>query len=286
MASKGTTAGMLVDSHCHLQLPQFDGDRQEVVERARAAGLAAFVVPGIDIETSRKAIALADAHSDIYAAVGVHPHQAATVNGRTLASLRSLANSSKVVAIGEIGLDYYRQLSPPDIQRQVFRQMLALAGQLRLPVVVHSRDAEGDTLEMLTAWEREILPSWPKDRPLGVMHSFAGDLTLALRYIELGFLISIPGTCTRPRAHRICAVAAGLPVRWMVVETDAPFQAPPSQGRRRNEPAYLVETVAKIAELRGTTFQEVAAGTGLAAAWLFGLGDIGEEEYMRQRGMS
>ncbi len=277
---------MLVDTHCHLQLPEFDGDREEVLARARAAGLAAFVVPGIDVETSRQAVALADSHSDVYATVGVHPHEASTFNGRTLAILSSFANSSKVVAIGEIGLDYYRRLSPPEVQRKVFRQMLALAGELRLPVVVHSRDAEGDTLEMLTAWEREMLPTGPKDRPLGVMHSFAGDLTLALRYIDLGFLISIPGTCTRPEADRICAVAAGLPLRWMVVETDAPFQAPQPHRGRRNEPAYLVETIAKIAQLRGTTPQEVAAGTGLAAAWLFGLGDIGEEEYVGERGMS
>lgn len=277
---------MLVDTHCHLQLPEFDDDRQQVLQRARAAGLAAFIVPGIDVPTSRTALELADSHPDVYATVGVHPHYADSFNGRTMASLRSLANSSKMVAIGEIGLDYYRRLSPPDIQRQVFRQMLALAGQLRLPVIVHSRDAERDTLEILAAWEKEMLPTWPKNRPLGVMHSFAGDLTLALRYIELGFLVSVPGTCTRPKAQRVCTVAAGLPFRWLTVETDAPFQAPQSQRGRRNEPAYLVETVTRIAQLRGTTFQEVAAGTGLAAAWLFGLGDIGEEEYVRQRGLA
>lgn len=277
---------MLVDSHCHLQFPEFDGDREGVLERARRAGVAAFIVPGTDLVTSRAAVKLADSHRDVYAAVGIHPHDASKANDRSLASLRSLANSSRVVAIGEIGLDYYRRLSPPEVQRQVFRQQLALAGELRLPVIVHSRQAEGDTLAILAAWEREMLPSWPKDRPLGVMHSFGGDLTLALRYIELGFLISIPATCTRPRADRICAVAAGLPFRWLLVESDAPFQAPQSQRGRRNEPAYLVETVERIAQLRGTTFQEVAAGTGLAAAWLFGLGDIGEEEYARQRGLS
>ncbi len=275
-----------MDSHCHLQLPEFDADRQEVLQRARQVGVAAFVVPGIDVETSRTALELADSHADVYAAVGLHPHQASSFNGRNRASLRRLAHSSKVVAIGEIGLDYYRRLSPPEVQRQVFRQMLELAGELRRPVIVHSREAEKDTLAILSAWEREMLPTWPKDRPLGVMHSFAGDLTLALRYIELGFLISIPATCTRPKADRICTVAAGIPFRWLLVETDAPFQAPQSQRGRRNEPAYLVETVDRIAQLRGTAFQEVAAGTGLAAAWLFGLGDIGEGEYARERGLS
>lgn len=277
---------MLVDSHCHLQFPDFDGDREGVLQRARRAGVSAFVVPGTDVETSRAAVRLADSQPDVYAAVGVHPHDAARATNRTQATLRSLTNSSKVVAIGEIGFDYYRLLSPPDRQRQVFQQMLALAGELRLPVIVHSREAEEDTLAILAAWEREMLPSWPKDRPLGVMHSFGGDLALALHYIELGFLISIPATCTRPNGDRICAVAAGIPFRWLLVESDAPYQAPQSRRGRRNEPAYLVDTVERIAQLRGATFQEVAAGTGLAAAWLFGLGDIGEEEYVRQRGLS
>jgi len=277
---------MLVDTHCHLQFPQFDDDREEVLQRAHQAGLSAFIVPGTDVDNSRAAVKLADSHHDIYAAVGIHPHDASTFNGRALTSLRSLANSSKVVAIGEIGLDYYRKLSPPQRQRDVFRQMLALAGELRLPVIVHSREAEEDTFAILAAWEREMLASWPKDRPLGVMHSFAGDLTMALRYIEMGFLISVPATCTRPNSDRVCAVASGIPFRWLLVETDSPFQAPQSRRGRRNEPAYLMETVERIAKLRGCTFQSVAAGTGLAAAWLFGLGDIGEDEYVGQRGLS
>ena len=277
---------MLVDSHCHIQLPEFDEDREEALARAREAGVTAFVVVGTDVDSSCAALELADSQPDVYATLGLHPHDASRFDRRVLASLRRLADSSRAVAVGEIGLDYYRKLSPPDVQRSVFQKMLDLAGELRLPVVVHSREADKDSLETLSAWAREMMSIWPGDRPLGVMHSFGGDLTLALRYIELGFLISIPGTCTRPKSDRVSAVAAGIPLRSMVVETDSPFQSPQSHRGRRNEPAYLAEVVARIAELRGTGFDNVAAGTGLAAAGVFGLGDIGEEEFSRERGTS
>ncbi|MBI1885198.1 MAG: TatD family hydrolase [Chloroflexi bacterium] len=274
---------MLVDSHCHLQDKRFDRDRQAALERAREAGLRAFVVVGTDVESSRRAVALADEQPDVYAVVGVHPHEAAKVNGRTLQALRQLADSPKVVAIGETGLDYYRKLSPPEDQKRLFRRLLELAGERRRPVVIHSRQADGETFDILAAFAAQMLPGWPKDRPLGVMHCFAGDLMLALRYVQLGFLISVPATCTYPKTDRICAVAAGLPLRWMTVETDAPLLPPQSHRGKRNEPAYLTETVERIAALRGQTYLGVASGTALAAAWLFGLGDIGdvgEEEYL------
>jgi TatD DNase family protein len=265
---------MLVDSHCHLQDSQFEADRGEVLDRARQAGVSAFVVIGTDLESSWRAVDLADSHSDVYAAVGVHPHDAKDLDGRTLGALERLADSPKVVAIGEIGLDYYRKLSPPEAQMDAFHRQLDLARRLSLPVVIHSREADGETYDVLASYEERALPDWPKDRPLGVMHCFAGDLMLALRYIQIGFMISIPGTCTYPKAGRVGAVAGGIPLRWMAVETDAPYLAPQSHRGRRNEPAYLPDTVARIAELRGDSVQTVAERTAMATAWLFGLGDI------------
>jgi len=267
---------MLVDSHCHLQDPKFDADRDEVLERARRAGVSALVVIGTDLESSRRAVDLADSHSDVCAAVGVHPHNAKDLDARTLGALERLADSPKVVAVGEIGLDHYRKLSPPDVQMDAFRRQLELARRLSLPPVIHSRQADEETYNVLASYQEQALPDWPKDRPLGIMHCFAGDLMLALRYVQLGFMLSIPGTCTYPKAERICAVAGGIPLRWMAVETDAPYLPPQAHRGRRNNPAYLVDTVARIAELRGDSFDNVASRTAVAAARLFGLGDIGE----------
>ena len=187
-----------------------------------------------------------------------------------------MADSAKVVAIGEIGLDYYRDLSPRDVQEKAFRDQLELARRLSVPVVIHSRNADEETFSVIEEYERQALADWPKDRPLGIMHCFAGDLPLALRYIELGFLISIPASCTYPNAERTRAVAGGIPLRWMAVETDAPYIPPQSKRGGRNEPAYLNETVQCIAGIRGARYEDVANGTASAAAWLFGLGDIGE----------
>lgn len=277
---------MLIDSHCHLQDPRFDPDREAVLQRAREAGISALVVIGTHLESSRRALDLADSHPDLYATVGIHPHYASSMDSRTMAALKRLADSPKVVAIGEIGLDFYRMLSPPREQEGAFRRQLELARERSLPVVVHSRQADEETFRLLAAHEAEALPYWPKDRPLGVMHCFAGELTLALRYIQLGFIISVPGSCTYPRSERLRAVAGGIPLRWMAVETDAPYLPP--QGRRglRNEPAFLVDTVRYIADLRGTSFHRVASGTALATAWLFGLGDVGKPEEVPQGGVS
>ncbi len=267
---------MLVDSHCHLQDPKFNRDRAAVLKRAREAGVSAMVVVGYDLESSRRAVELADSHDGVFAAVGVHPHHAADVTAKQIEALFALTDSARVVAIGEIGLDFYRDLSPRDAQLRAFQQQLELARAARLPVVIHSRNADEQTFGVLAAYEREIIREWPRDRPLGVMHCFAGDLALALRYIEIGFVISIPATCTYPGAHRTRAVASGIPLRWMAVETDAPYLPPQDKRGQRNEPAYLPETVRYIAELRGESYGNVADRTALAAAWLFGLGDIGE----------
>jgi len=267
---------MLVDSHCHLQDRRFDSDREQVLARARDAGVTALVVIGDDIESSRAAVELADSNDDVYAAIGVHPHNAKSVTLRDLETLARLADCAKVVAIGETGLDYHRDLSPRDVQLRVFQEQLQLARSLRLPVVIHSRQTDEETFGVIASHQRECLPRWPKDRPLGVMHCFAGDLALALRYIELAFVISISGTCTYPDAERTRAVAGGIPLRWMTVETDAPYLTPQSRRGQRNEPAYIAETVRCVASIRGATFEEVANSTAMTAGSLFGLGDIGE----------
>ena len=260
---------MLIDSHCHLQFPQFRHDRPQALERAWQAGLSAVVVVGTDAEDSRQAVALAESDERLFACVGCHPHSAAALDEAGRATLRSLASSPKAVAIGEIGLDFYRNLSPPDEQRAVFQEMLDLAGELGLPVVIHARQADEDTFAILSRWASQVRRS--EGRPLGVLHCFSGDLTLALRYHELGFLISLAGTVTYPNAGHLATVAGGLPPDTILVETDAPYLAPQGHRGRRNEPAYLKETVARIAELRGQSPQQVGERTAANAAALFGL---------------
>ena len=266
----------MIDSHCHLQDPKFDSDRDAVVRRARVAGVSPLVVIGYDIDSSRLAVELAESMHDVYATVGVHPHDAKTVAARDIDALARLAESPRVVAIGEIGLDFYRNLSPQEAQRRAFREQLALARSLGLPVVIHARDADEETSDMLADYARAAESPSPAGKPLGVMHCFAGDLPLALRYVELGFLISIAGTCTYPNAERTRAVARGIPLRSLVVETDAPYLPPQSQRGSRNEPAYLVETVDFVANLRGETAHEVADATAGAASRLFGLANAAE----------
>jgi len=260
---------MLIDSHCHLQFPQFQHDRLQVLERAWQSGLSTIIVVGTEAEDSRQAVALAESDERLFACVGCHPHGAATLDDDSRSALRSLASSPKAVAIGEIGLDFYRNLSPPDIQRAVFQEMLDLAAELGMPVVIHARQADEETFAILSRWAK----SAPHSRgvPLGVLHCFSGDLTLALRYHELGFLISLAGTVTYPNAGPQAGVAAGMPLDAILVETDAPYLAPQAHRGRRNEPAYLDKTIARIAELRGHTPSEVAEKTAANAAALFRL---------------
>jgi TatD DNase family protein len=267
---------VLVDSHCHLQDPRFDQDRDAVIERAGDAGVPTLVAIGYDVKASHRGVALAESTDGIYATAGVHPHEAGSLTARDIYFLVKLAESPKVVAIGEIGLDYHRNRSPPEAQRRAFRQQLDLACDLDLPVVIHAREADEETFEILAPYARGRRPDWPPDRPLGVMHCFAGDLPLAMRYIDLGFVISIPGTVTYPGAERQRGVCRGIPLTSMVIETDAPYLPPLSHRGRRNEPAYIAETAGFIAALRGETFAEVADGTASTAARLFGLTAAGK----------
>lgn len=268
---------MLVDSHAHIQFPQFAADRESVLERAWQAGLTAIVVVGTNIDSSQAAIAMAGEDPRLYATVGVHPHHAATLTDDGLGLLSHLVQAPRVVALGETGLDFYRNLSPRDVQVRAFQQQLALAGERDLPVVVHSRDADAETYTILAQWARG-------SRPLGVMHCFGGDLDLALRYIELGFFISVSGTVTYPKADRVAQVVASIPLDWILAETDCPYLTPQSRRGRRNEPALIAEIVAKIASLRGISAEEVAERTSHNAARLFGLKLEGREQITRRKG--
>ncbi|MEO8458605.1 MAG: TatD family hydrolase [Chloroflexota bacterium] len=266
---------MLIDSHCHLQDKKFGREIAPIVQRATDAGVTAMVCVGYDMPSSRRAVEIADSYDNVYAAIGVHPHDAKDLRPADVDELGKLADSPKVVAIGEIGYDFYRNLSPRDEQERAFRAQLDLAQSLRLPVVIHARDADADSFAALADYESRARSEWPKDRPLGVMHCYAGDLSLALQYIDIGFVISIAGPVSYPGSDKTRAVAKGIPLRWLAVETDAPYLPPQDKRGQRNEPAYVAEVAQYIAELRGDSFAEVCDATAVTTATLFGLGDIG-----------
>lgn len=260
----------LVDSHAHLQEQEFEADRAQVLQRAREAGVAAIVVPGVDLETSRSALRLAGVERGVFAAAGYHPHEASALTAGRLAAVEGLLNQAAVVAVGEIGLDYYRLHSPRAAQIQAFEAQLALAARLGRPAIVHCRDAWTDMDALLPAWARAHAHAYA-GRPLGVLHYFSAGLEAARRYAELGFLISIHTSVTHPRAEVLREVAAGLPLDCLLVETDSPYGAPQTQRGRRNEPAYVAEAARQIAALRGLSLEDVAAATTANARRLFGL---------------
>jgi TatD DNase family protein len=247
----------LVDTHAHLHFPDFADDLDEVLARARAAGLRATVTIGTDVETSRAAIALAEREADVWATVGVHPHDAGAADDRALAEIARLARSPRVVAVGEIGLDYFRNLSPRDAQARTFTRLLHLAGDLGKPVVVHCRDAYDDVLRALAAG--------PVRETGGIMHCFSGDADAARRALDLGLVISIAGPVTYPSARALPEVVRLVPADRLVVETDCPYLPPQPWRGKRNEPAYLAVTAGQVAALRGEPLDAVAARTSATA---------------------
>ncbi len=266
----------LIDTHAHLDFSRFDADRPAVIERAKAAGVAAIVNVGADLPSSRRAVILAEEYACIYAAVGMHPHDAKKLDGAALAELRELAQHPKVVAVGEIGLDFYRNLSPRDVQRRAFQAQLAWAARLGKPVVIHDRDAHDDVMEILADWAAGLENSSPvvsKAKPLagrlGVLHTFSGDLVMAERAIELGFYISISGPVTYKNARRFPDIVRALPLDRLLVETDCPFLAPHPHRGKRNEPAYVRLVAERLAALKGISVEELAEATTTNAQHLF-----------------
>lgn len=254
----------LIDTHLHLDFDAFDADRDQVIERAVAAGVIRMITIGINRETSRRAVALAEQHGAVYAAVGVHPNDAGEWDESAKAELRELAAHPKVVAIGEIGLDYYWDRVPRDRQQTVFRAQLDLAAELGLPVIIHDREAHADVLRVVREW---VADSAPERR--GVFHCFSGDEEMARQALDLGFFIGVDGPVTFKNARRLQALVAVLPLDRLLVETDAPFLAPHPYRGKRNEPAYVRLVAEKVAELHGLPLAEVARATTQNASRLF-----------------
>jgi TatD DNase family protein len=261
----------MVDSHCHLDSRQFDADREAVIVRSVESGVTRIVNPGVDLPSSRTAVIIAQQHEHIYAAVGVHPHEAKTLDAVALAELRKLAASPKIVAMGEIGLDYYRDLSPRAVQRRAFQSQLELGAELGLPIIIHDRDAHDDVSAMLHDWcsALDARHSSLHGR-IGVLHAFSGDVALAERALAMGFFIGVGGPVTYKNAGRLRDVVRAIPLERLLIETDAPYLTPHPQRGQRNEPAYVQFVAQAVADVRGLTLVQVAAQTSANARALFG----------------
>lgn len=253
---------MLIDTHCHLNHRDFAADRDVTLARARAAGVGALVVIGYDLPSSEAAVALAEAEPCLYAAVGVHPHDAASLDDRTVERLVELARSPKVVAIGEIGLDFYRDLSPRPAQEEAFVRQLSLARELKLPFIVHTRQSESEALDVLEAVGPLGVP--------GVLHCFSAGPEIAARAFALGLLVGLGGVLTFKNARALQETAAALPLDRIVLETDCPYLAPHPHRGHRNEPAYVALVAAQLAALHGRSPAEIAVATTANARALFG----------------
>ncbi len=253
-----------IDTHCHMEMVEFDPDRDEVFARSRAAGIASFITIGSDLEGTLKGVALADQYDGISCAVGIHPHDAKDFTAETYHRLKELTRKTTVVAIGETGLDFHYDHSPRDVQRRVFEQHLLLAREVGLPVVIHCREAFSDALQIVRN----------SGITNGVFHCFSGDRAMAEQVMALGFCISLAGPVTFRKAQGLQELARMVPDDYLLIETDAPYLTPEPFRGKRNEPAYLVYTAKKIAELRGVRLQDVARITTLNAKRLFRIGQL------------
>ncbi len=252
----------LVDSHCHLDSADFDIDREAVVVAAENAGLVAIINPGTNLETSQAAVALAEQYPMVFATVGVHPHHASTYTDTTTDALRKLAAHPRVVGIGEIGLDYYRNYSPQDAQLRAFSAQLELAATLGLPVIIHNRKASRDTFAALQAWTAS-------NSHRGVFHSYSAGEELLEPALDLGFSVGISGPVTFLKSTALQQVARAVPLERLLIETDAPYLTPAPFRGQRNEPAYVRYVAERIADLRGLPLQQISQQTNRNAVDLF-----------------
>lgn len=254
-----------IDTHCHLDFERFDADRDAVVERARTAGVTRIIVPAVDLHNCKTVMRLADKYEGVYCAVGVHPNSTAGWRNRNLGMLRDLAQHDKVVAVGEIGVDYYWDKSPKFTQHAAFGGQLELAYELNLPVIVHNREASADVLTLL-----KLSPLAGTERA-GVLHSFSADYRTAKRALDMGFYLGFTGPVTYKKAHELREIVSKVPLDRILIETDAPFLAPQRYRGKRNEPAYVVEVADRIAAIHQKSIEEIAAITTANACHLFQL---------------
>lgn len=252
---------MLFESHAHIDDSRFDQDRDEIIQRAKDAGLSYILNPGADLGTSVKAVNLAEKYEMVYAAVGVHPHDVKDMDEDTIEVLRSLCSKEKVVAIGEIGLDYYYNHSPKDAQRKWFERQIQLAQEVALPIIIHDRDAHQEIFDILKQYNAGSLGC--------VMHCYSGSVALAKEYVKRGIYISLAGPVTFKNAVKTHEVAKEIPLEWLLVETDSPYLTPVPHRGKRNEPAYVKFVAQTIAEAKGISLEEVSKQTTENAKRLF-----------------
>lgn len=259
----------MIDCHVHLDDALFGTETEQVIEAAEAAGVTLLVTAGVDVESSHAAIQLAEHHRSIFATVGFHPNETSRMGPDDLLELRMMAAHPKVVAIGEIGLDFYRDHSPADVQRRALREQLDLAAEAGLPVVIHNRQANDCMRQILAQWAEEAAPDY-QGRPIGMLHCYSENLEEAERYIGLGFYISLAGPVTYPNAKPTHEVAARAPMDRLLTETDAPYLPPQGQRGQRNGPVNVAAVVQRIAELRELPAAEVSLQVHRNAEMLFG----------------
>ncbi len=257
---------MLIDSHAHIDDQKFNEDREAVLENARAAGVELIINPGADEASSFRAVAMSEKYPMVYATVGIHPHDAKDYDAHKHdALLREWAKKEKVVAIGEIGLDYHYDYSPRDVQQEVFIRQLIIAKAVSLPIVIHNRESMEDMVRILKEY---FAPEYG-----GIMHSYSGSVEMAKVFLEMGFYLSISGPLTFSNARKLPEVVAMMPLERLLIETDSPYLTPTPHRGKRNEPAYVGLVAAEIARIRGMAVEEVAEITTSNAKRVFGISE-------------
>jgi TatD DNase family protein len=259
----------LIDTHCHLNFDSYDADRDQVIARAAESGVTRVINPGVDQPSSQAAVDLAARYEGIFAAVGIHPNDTAAFSNADLGWIESLAKQPKVVAIGEIGLDYHWQDSPKEMQFQAFEAQLGLAARLELPVIIHNREASEDVIAILENWARDLPPAL-RDRA-GVLHSYSAPRSVAERALAAGFYLGFTGPITFKNADDLRRIAVAVPLDRILVETDGPFLTPSPYRGKRNEPAYVTLVTERIAALKTIPVEQMAAATTTNAERLFRL---------------
>ncbi|WP_024622407.1 TatD family hydrolase [Metaclostridioides mangenotii] len=255
---------MLFDSHAHLNDERFDEDRDELIKSLRENNVDLVVNPGADIETSKSAVELSNKYDFIYAAVGVHPHDVSELDDSAIETLREMVTkNNKVVAIGEIGLDYYYDHSPREVQKEWFKKQILLANELKLPIIIHDRDAHADTFD--------IIKEYKSDEIGCVLHCYSGSVELAREYIKMGCYISIPGTVTFKNSRKVREVAREITLDKLFIETDSPYMAPEPHRGKRNDPSLVAFVADKIAQEKGISYEEVCERTKENAKIFFGI---------------